>query len=100
MTHGNRAYSVKYLSWGGRLYTRRHLKLNESERNSYTEGEMRELAKLTWDMGTEARGAGPALLSEADLGERSKRRSKRWLNGRQSRSSIAFMDLVAQASGQ
>ena len=61
---------------------------------------MRELAKITWDMGTVAGGAGPALLSEADSGERSKRRSERLLNGRQRRRSIAFIEPVARSNEQ
>ena len=46
VTHGARAYYVKYHEGGGRLFSRKDLKLDKTGVYGYTEAEMKQLEEL------------------------------------------------------
>ena len=85
VTHGARAYYVKYHEGGGRLFTRADLKLDKSGVYGYTKAGVRQLGRL-WglhnpDIPVAQPGSGvPARRAEAVRSMR--RRSERLLNKR------------------
>ena len=96
VTHGGRAYWVKFHEGGGRLFSRVDLKLDRSGNYGYTEQEMRQLEEL-WELHNPEipenqpgdRGGRTLDLEKqrADSDRRTRRRSKRLLN----RQGVSFM---------
>ena len=96
VTHGGRAYWVKFHEGGGRLFSRVDLKLDRSGNYGYTEQEMRQLEEL-WELHNPEipenqpgdRGGRSLDLEKqrADSDRRTRRRSKRLLN----RQGVSFM---------
>ena len=83
VTHGARAYYVKYHEGGGRLFSRKDLKLDNTRKHGCTEAEMKQLEEL-WVLhnpdipGGQPGSEEPARRADSDRSIR--RRSERLLN--------------------